>query len=306
MTPGRISQVIPTVVGQKYNVKFRYTANPESSDPAPTMVVKVNGVPGRRRRSATRRPAACRRLPHVIVWKDGTVAFTATTATTTLTFASTDGPGMRVRRRPRRRHGHPGPRRRRRRSRRRRHAVPYQAAPGRDTHILGVLGTTFRRHVPRAVPDIRRPATTTATCLAEISIVEDGDDPHRRPGHDGRDRSRRHRRDDPAWSERPDHYVAAQVIDRPAPSNVGPCILVTEPNDTWTNATSSAANDGTTGYLDDYGRSRWYKFPVQPGGKVKVTFSGPAAATCRRTSTSSCTPTSRRRRRPRAPRPWPS
>ena len=27
----------------------------------------------------------------------------------------------------------------------------------------------------------------------------------------------------------------------------------------------------TTGYLDDYGRSRWYRFPVQPGGKVNVT-----------------------------------
>ena len=33
---GSISQVLPTVVGQKYDVKFRYTANPESSDPAPT------------------------------------------------------------------------------------------------------------------------------------------------------------------------------------------------------------------------------------------------------------------------------
>ena len=27
---------IPTIVGQKYDVKFRYTANPESPDPAPT------------------------------------------------------------------------------------------------------------------------------------------------------------------------------------------------------------------------------------------------------------------------------
>src|SRR6185312_11136116 len=72
----------------------------------------------------------------------------------------------------------------------------------------------------------------------------------------------------------PTTYVAAQVIDPPGHSNIGPCILVTEPNDRWTTAKLLSANGSVNGYLDDYGRSRWYKFPIQPGGRVKVTISG--------------------------------
>ena len=69
-------------------------------------------------------------------------------------------------------------------------------------------------------------------------------------------------------------YIAAQVTPLPGQSNVGPCILVSDPNDTWTNAVTIGSNGSTTGYLDDYGRSRWYKFPIQPGGTVHVTLSG--------------------------------
>ena len=42
--PGTISQVVPTVVGQTYDVTFRYTANPESPLPDPTMRIRINGA----------------------------------------------------------------------------------------------------------------------------------------------------------------------------------------------------------------------------------------------------------------------
>ena len=61
----------------------------------------------------------------------------------------------------------------------------------------------------------------------------------------------------------------------------GPCIVVSDPNESWPWALPIQANP-TTGvvhfdanqYLDDFARSRWYKFEIQPGSRVHVTVSG--------------------------------
>ena len=79
---GPISQAIPTVAGQDYDVKFRYTANPESADPAPDAWPSwIDGDPVGST-FTTRAPAAPTPISHPIAWKDGSVAFTATGAST--------------------------------------------------------------------------------------------------------------------------------------------------------------------------------------------------------------------------------
>ena len=91
----------PTIVGQKYDVKFRYTANPESSDPAPTMAVKVDGAPVGPTFSDTRAGGAIPDSPRASSGRTAASSFTATTATTKLTFASADPARSDVRRRSR-------------------------------------------------------------------------------------------------------------------------------------------------------------------------------------------------------------
>ena len=59
---GRDLADFPTVVGQNYDVTFRYSANPESSDPTPTMAVQVNGAAGRLAVQRTRRAGGVRSL----------------------------------------------------------------------------------------------------------------------------------------------------------------------------------------------------------------------------------------------------
>ena len=55
----------------------------------------------------------------------------------------------------------------------------------------------------------------------------------------------------------------------------GPCIVVSDPNESWpTAAPISPSATGVTQYVDDFGRSRWYRFEVQPGSRVRVTLSG--------------------------------
>ena len=59
----------------------------------------------------------------------------------------------------------------------------------------------------------------------------------------------------------------------------GPCIVVSDPNESWPWAKPiTAGPDGTVQfnddqYVDDQGRSRWYMFQVKPGSKVHVTIS---------------------------------
>ena len=61
---------------------------------------------------------------------------------------------------------------------------------------------------------------------------------------------------------------------------LGPCIVVSDPNESWPWAIPiKAGSDGTVQYakdqyVDDYARSRWFKFQVQPGSRVHVTISG--------------------------------
>ena len=68
------------------------------------------------------------------------------------------------------------------------------------------------------------------------------------------------------------NFVAAQIGSGP----VGPCIVVSPPNDQWPYATDITAKTGggspTTGFVDTAGRARWYKFTVQPGASVHVSL----------------------------------
>ena len=62
-------------------------------------------------------------------------------------------------------------------------------------------------------------------------------------------------------------------------TEAGPCIVVSQPNESWPWALPIKA--GTNGlvdfaanqYIDDFARSRWYMFQVQPGSRVHVTIS---------------------------------
>ena len=64
-------------------------------------------------------------------------------------------------------------------------------------------------------------------------------------------------------------YITSPSGEISAPSN---CIRVGPDNDAWTRAAPivPGAADSSTGYIDTRGGSRWFRFPVQPGGKVKV------------------------------------
>ena len=70
------------------------------------------------------------------------------------------------------------------------------------------------------------------------------------------------------------NFVAAQIGSGP----VGPCIVVSPPNDQWPYATDISSKTGagtpTTGFVDTSGRARWYKFSVQPGASVHVSLTG--------------------------------
>ena len=89
-------------------------------------------------------------------------------------------------------------------------------------------------------------------------------------------------------------YVTAQAIsyettapdgttswtDITSTTDRGPCIVVSDPNESWpwakpiTAGSNGLVSFGDDQYVDDLGRSRWYMFPVRPGSKVHVTISG--------------------------------
>ncbi len=55
----------------------------------------------------------------------------------------------------------------------------------------------------------------------------------------------------------------------------GPCIVVSDPNESWpTAAPIATGGTGVSQFVDDIGRSRWYRFEVQPGSRVRVTLDG--------------------------------
>ena len=79
-------------------------------------------------------------------------------------------------------------------------------------------------------------------------------------------------------------YVSAQFTAPGSPGLIGPCIVVSPPNDQWPFAfdiSSRTAGSGTPtqGYIDVPGRARWYKFNVTPGSSVHVALSGLPADT---------------------------
>ncbi len=89
-------------------------------------------------------------------------------------------------------------------------------------------------------------------------------------------------------------YVTAQAIsyettapdgttswtDITSTTDRGPCIVVSDPNESWpwakpiTAGSNGLVDFSDNQYVDDFGRSRWYMFQVQPGSKVHVTISG--------------------------------
>jgi hypothetical protein len=69
-------------------------------------------------------------------------------------------------------------------------------------------------------------------------------------------------------------YVVAQVVgieDTPL-SDWSPCIVAGPDNDTWPRALEIGPGS-LTGYVDDVGRARWYKVPIQPGSRIHVNVS---------------------------------
>ncbi len=64
-----------------------------------------------------------------------------------------------------------------------------------------------------------------------------------------------------------------------ANTGFGPCIVVSQPNESWPWAlplqanANGVVNSSNDQYIDDFARSRWYMFPVQPGSRVHITVS---------------------------------
>jgi hypothetical protein len=68
-------------------------------------------------------------------------------------------------------------------------------------------------------------------------------------------------------------YVVAQVVSGDTPlSDWSPCIVAGPDNDTWPRALEIGPGS-LTGYIDDVGRARWYKVPIQPGSRIHVNVS---------------------------------
>ena len=68
-------------------------------------------------------------------------------------------------------------------------------------------------------------------------------------------------------------FIAARVGSGP----VGPCIVVSPPNDQWVTALDisgkTGTGDATNGYIDQPGVARWYKFTVSPGTHLHIALS---------------------------------
>jgi hypothetical protein len=231
LATGTIAQTFATVPGQAYEVTYQYSANPESADPAPQMNVAINAVTFGPPISHAR--AGDGPLPHTITWDPGTLSFIADSSNTTLSFEAVGGslfgialdevkvvadltaappPVANV-------------------------DTPYlyRADPGAgNTHIEGVLGATPSTLFALeflvsdtcsedgqlgGTPDVVGTANVTtgstgrADIDATIAFVPDGLT-----------------------------FLAARVTS-PGTSNLGPCIVVTDANDAWTNATARAGTD---------------------------------------------------------------
>ncbi len=70
-------------------------------------------------------------------------------------------------------------------------------------------------------------------------------------------------------------FVAAYVTSTSGEiSTPSACVRVGPDNDAWTRALpialSTSGSGNSSGYVDTRGGSRWFRFPIQPGGKVKV------------------------------------
>ncbi len=69
------------------------------------------------------------------------------------------------------------------------------------------------------------------------------------------------------------NFIAAQANGGP----VGPCIVVSPPNDQWVTALDISGKTGTgaatNGYIDQPGVARWYKFTVSPGTNLHIALS---------------------------------
>ena len=75
-----------------------------------------------------------------------------------------------------------------------------------------------------------------------------------------------------------DTYVTAEVTGPGGvTSSPSTCIVGGPDNDTWPRALEigpgTVAGSTVTGYIDDAGRARWYKVPIEPGSRIHVNFS---------------------------------
>ena len=100
-----------------------------------------------------------------------------------------------------------------------------------------------------------------------------------------------------------DTYVTAEVTGPGGvTSSPSTCIVRRPDNDTWPRALEigpgTVAGSTVTGYIDDAGRARWYKVPIDPGSRVHVNCQIFPLTTTSSSSRTSFRP-SRRWRRPK-------
>ncbi|MGS2721296.1 hypothetical protein [Paraglaciecola aestuariivivens] len=78
------------------------------------------------------------------------------------------------------------------------------------------------------------------------------------------------------------NYVTARIAGDETSGEPSVCIIAGPDNDSWVRAlpieltnslTTLTAESSISGYLDSPGKSRWYKFPIQPGGRATISLS---------------------------------
>ena len=67
------------------------------------------------------------------------------------------------------------------------------------------------------------------------------------------------------------YFITATATDPDGnTSEFSPCVIVSPDNDIWTRALPVSSGDTVMQFIDVPGRSRWYKFPIQPESKVII------------------------------------
>ena len=165
----------------------------------------------------------------------------------------------------------------------------YRADPGGSTtHVEGVLGATPRRRpkVQFLTSDVVRRRWPARQRRPPSAAPRQRHDRRQRPRRDRRRHPVRPRAPAPPTSPPRSSLRRPRAASARASSSPTPTTRGRAPRRSRTTRRRLAT------WMTTAGR-RWYKFPIQPGGKVKVTLAGAGRRQARAASTSSSTPTSR-------------